>query len=160
MIGKELLVNETTVADKNYVAAMAFGRPVRITQETASAVTPFELVDDEVFSPLTASSSILCPRIEFFAEYGKLHYILGDILAALYTSSDKNATSNLKPRSFVTDLSAFIHHDERLESWKMALSTHLQIKTYSSTNLGIEIFHRQANNLHLRYISHPSNSTY
>jgi hypothetical protein len=139
---------------------MAFGRPARISQATASAATPFELVDDGVFSPLAASSSILCPRIEFLAEYGKLHYILGDILAALYTNSDKNPISNLKPRSFITDLSDFIQYDERLDSWKMALSTHLRVNTYSSTNPGIEVFHRQANNLHLRYISHPSNSIY
>jgi hypothetical protein len=147
-------------ADSSRIAAMTFGRPVRIPQEIAAVAPPLKPVDDDNFNSLDPKHgcSNQPARMEFYVEYCKLHFILGDVLANLYTvSSLDTATREQKSeaKSFTRDLDFLIDVDKRLIEWRKDLRAHLQISTYAAnaTDSSISlVFRRQANILHARYV--------
>lgn len=132
---------------------MTFGRPLSISQDVAALAPPLKLVDDEYFDPTKSTTPDEATKIEFFAEFYKLHYILGDVLSALYASPESDPNTSLqqpKRRLFTGDLQSLFENDQKLEQWKMELPSHLQVSSYLDKPGNDYIFHRQANLLHLR----------
>jgi hypothetical protein len=140
-------------ADRGSLAAMTFGRPLSISQDVAVLAPPLKLVDDEYFDPTKCIASNQAPKIEFFVEFYKLHYILGNILSTLYTCPESDPNVSLqqpKTRLFSGDLQSLFENDQKLEQWKTELASHLQVSSYLGRPGTDDIFHRQANLLHLR----------
>lgn len=139
-------------ADLSSLAAMTFGRPLSISQDVAALAPMPKLVDDEYFDPTKNIILDQATKIEFFIEFNKLHYILGNILSALYASPESDPPAGLQPKTrlFTGDLQSLFDNDQKLELWKTELASHLQVTSYLDNPGTDDIFHRQANLLHLR----------
>lgn len=134
---------------------MVYGRPVRISQEVAALAPPLQVVDDEFFETTNGRPSSQPTQIEFFIQYCKLHYILGDMLPEWYSNSGLESVTNgaeAKPRLFTSDLQTMIGNDERLDRWKRDLPNHLQVSSHINERDHVSSFYRQANMLYLKYV--------
>ncbi|TKA57905.1 hypothetical protein B0A49_11532 [Cryomyces minteri] len=144
-------------ANPSIIAAMAFGRPSRISQEVAPEAPPLLPVDDGDFdySDVGSRRSSQPAKMELYIEYCKLHFILGDILLALYVVPNQELTADEqkpKARSLTQDLDLLLDIDKRLIKWRSELGAHLQVSTHLADTTTLPLFHRQANILHARYV--------
>lgn len=122
---------------------MTYGRPMRLEDEKASALTP----------TLQDASDTHSSRLRFFEEYYQLHLILGDILSSFYTSKESKK-SRIGPAAEVLD--QLMRFEKKLTEWYNGLTPYLKTPLLpgparSEEDSDQSIFQRQANVLYARY---------
>jgi hypothetical protein len=142
------------------VASMTFGRPTRISQETATLAPPPTAMDDEYFNELgTGIQPAGEPsRLDFFLQYCGLHNILGDILETFYTlpASANNHSKfeyvRLENSPVTQDVNKLLEFDKALNEWRDNLEPHLEVSSEYRDVTDALVFKRQAIILYARFL--------
>lgn len=136
------------------IAAMTFGRPMRIPQQVAARAQLPTAEDDEYLAEPGATSQKKPSSLKFFIAYCKLHQILADLLSSFYTyPTDEDFNSGIaqfNARAGTQNLDKLLQFERRMTEWYNTLESHLQISSSHGDGPDASTFERQANILYAR----------
>lgn len=133
---------------------MTFGRPMRISQETAARAPFPPVVDDEYLAESAVQPDGQPSKLNFFIAYCKLHEILADILSNFYApSANWDGTSgptHFSTRSRTRNIDKLLRIDRGMNEWYNGLEPYLQLSSSHGDGEDAFTFKRQAFILYAR----------
>jgi hypothetical protein len=140
--------------DFSRIAAMTFGRPMRISQEMAARAPLPNAIDDEYLAVSGVQPQGQPSKLNFFITYCKLHEILADILSNFYTNSvtqdSTSGVAHFSTRSGTRTIDNLLRIDRGMTEWYNGLEPYLQMSSEYSDSEDALTFKRQGVILYAR----------